>query len=257
MNDPTLAALGPLRAVLIDDEPAALAALRTLLTEQTARPIHVVGEAATIPAARALLGQTDYEAVFLDIQLRGGTGFDLVPCVRAGARIVFVTTHDDFTLRAFEVNALDYLLKPVAPARLATTLGRLGLAPRAAPAVGIDEMVFVETDGAACFVPARQVASVLSGDNYSEVRLTTGRHLLVRRPLAVWEATLPASHFARAHRQALVNLVAIEQATPLPDERGELRLTGWREPLVASRRLWPALRGRLAELRLQRTVAGE
>ena len=250
-----------LRTLLIDDEPAALAALRTLLAEQSVVPVVILGEAATLTTARSLLTRDDYDVVFLDIQLRGGSGFDLVPSVRPAARIIFVTAHDEFSLRAFEVNALDYLIKPVAPERLARTLARLSApAPQQPPPPAtfkLDDPVYVETDGAACFVQLRQIAAILSGDNYTELRLTNGRHLLVRRPLAAWEATLPGTLIARAHRQALVNLTVIERAEALPDERGELHLAGWSEPVIASRRQWPALRSRLAELRLQRSVSGE
>lgn len=250
-----------LRTLLIDDEPAALAALRTLLAEQPAVPVRIVGEAATLATAGALLARDDYDVVFLDIQLRGGSGFDLVPHVRTGARIVFVTAHDEFSLRAFEVNALDYLVKPVAPERLARTLDRLSAtSPRPAlsppAAFTPDDPVYVETDGTARFVQLRQIAAILSGDNYTELRLTNGRHLLVRRPLAAWETMLPAAHIVRAHRQALVNLSAVERVEALSDERGELHLSGWPEPVIASRRQWPALRARLADLRIHRRVGG-
>eukprot|EP01031_Cornospumella_fuschlensis_P002408 gene2408-3014_t len=74
--------------------------------------------------AESRLRAGDYDLVFLDIELRGGTGFDLVPLVRPEARIVFVTAHDQFAIRAFEINALDYLLKPVRATRLAEALRR-------------------------------------------------------------------------------------------------------------------------------------
>lgn len=248
------------RALLIDDEPAALAALRALLAAQPA--VTVAGEAATLEAARSRLARDDYDLVFLDIQLRGGTGFDLVPHVRPGARLVFVTAYDEFAVRAFAINALDYLVKPVEPKRLAATLDRLAVVAaggnRPAPVVAfkLDDPIYVETDGAACFVPLRQINAVLSGDNYTELCLTNGRRLLVRRPLAGWESTLPPELFVRAHRQALINVAAVERADALPDERGELHLAGLDEPVIASRRLWPALRARLAEVRLQRRVSG-
>src|SRR5688572_22135523 len=111
-----------IRALLIDDEPPARIVLRTLLAPH---PVEIVGEAGTLRAARELLARHDYTLVFLDIQLRGGTGFDLVPAVRPGAEIVFVTAHDEHALRAFEVNALDYLLKPIKPERLAASITRL------------------------------------------------------------------------------------------------------------------------------------
>src|SRR5687768_13743068 len=96
------------RALIIDDEPLACLDLRVRLM---AHPeIVVTGEAGTLAEGRTALARDTYDVVFLDVQLRGGTGFDLVPYVRPNARIVFVTGYDRFALRAFEVNALDYLL---------------------------------------------------------------------------------------------------------------------------------------------------
>src|SRR4051812_3009110 len=103
------------RALLIDDEALARDALRVLLEGHP--EVKIAGTAATVGQGRTLLARDDYDIVFLDIQLRGGSGFDLVPHVRPGAQIIFVTAHDEHALRAFEVNALDYLLKPVRPER--------------------------------------------------------------------------------------------------------------------------------------------
>ncbi|NUQ01893.1 MAG: response regulator [Armatimonadetes bacterium] len=115
-----------IHALLIDDEATARADLRTALA---AHPdVAIVGEAATLRSARTLLARPDYDLVLLDVQLIGGNAFELVPDVRPGARIVFITAHDDYAIRAFEINALDYLLKPVMPARLAEALRRAGIA---------------------------------------------------------------------------------------------------------------------------------
>src|SRR3954470_21637720 len=112
-----------LRALLIDDEPAARDDLRQMLAAHA--EVSVAGEAGLMPAARTPLARQDYDLVFLDVQLRGGTGFDLAPHVREGAAIVFVTGFERFAVRAFEVNALDYIVKPVTAERLGTTLRRL------------------------------------------------------------------------------------------------------------------------------------
>src|SRR5690242_11409511 len=108
------------RALIIDDEIAAREELRSLLAAHPS--ITVTGEAGTMSNARALLTGGNYDLVFLDIQLLGGLGFDLLPHVREPANVVFVSGHDGYAIRAFEVNALDYLLKPATAARLATTL---------------------------------------------------------------------------------------------------------------------------------------
>src|SRR3954466_5047030 len=96
------------KALLIDDEISARTDLRALLAAH--RNVTILGEAALVSDARALLRRGGYALVFLDIQLLGATGFELVPEVQPGARIIFVTAHDRFALRAFEANALDYLL---------------------------------------------------------------------------------------------------------------------------------------------------
>ncbi len=237
-----------LRTIIIDDEVFARTDLRALLG---AHPeVAVAGEAALLEDARALLRRGDYDLVFLDIQLLGGSGFDLVPEVRPGARVIFVTAYDQFALRAFEVNALDYLLKPVRVARLAEALGRVGpVASPASPALRHDDVLYVKTGpGAARFVRVTDIVAVNSDDNYSEVILADGERLFVRQTLASWEQRLPATHFMRVHRRHIVNLATVEGFTHEGDELMMLRLAKLREPVRARRQHWPELRQRLAVL---------
>ncbi len=240
-----------MNVLLIDDEPPARAVLRTLLAAYP--EVGVAGEAGTIPAARELLAAGGYDAVFLDIQLRGGTGFDLVPLVRPGAALIFVTAHDEHALRAFEVNALDYLLKPIKPERLAATLarwapGRTAAREDAGPTPGrlrAGDTVYVRTDGGARFLELAAITAIRSCENYSELDLVTGERILVRQTLRAWEDTLPAPPFARAHRQALINLARLQR---IEDDGGDaplLHLEGLRSPLRVSRREWTELKARL------------
>ena len=144
-----------LHALIIEDEATARADLRAKLAAHPA--VTILAEAATLRSARALLARTDYDLVFLDVQLIGGNSFDLVPDVRPEARIIFATAYDAFALRAFEVNALDYLLKPVVPARLAAALRRLAAAPApageaaaelpAGPALRLADTVYLRNGG--------------------------------------------------------------------------------------------------------------
>jgi two-component system LytT family response regulator len=241
--------------LLIDDEPLARMELRRLL--QAHPGVAVAGEAGTMADARALLSRPGYDLVFLDIQLRGGSGFDLLDSVAAGAQIVFVTAYDRFALRAFEVNALDYLLKPVSAARLATTLQRLGenrAAPVAAtPAAGaklsVEDRVFVKTGSATRFVPVASICAVRSAENYTEVLLHGGETLLVLRTLKSWEEVLPEATFLRIHRQALVNLARVKRIERGGEDEVLFHLDG---PAVAL----PASRRQLAELRARFAAAG-
>jgi len=241
-----------LRALLIDDEPPARADLRERLAAHL--EVLVVGEAGTLTRARALLARDDYDLVFLDIQLRGGSGFDLIPYVRAEARVIFVTAFDQHALRAFQVNALDYLLKPVAPERLATSLQRLGHAVASTASFAVssltpDDQILLKTDLAPRFVLVGDISAILAEENYTDVVLAGGAHHLVRRTLAAWEAQLPTADFARAHRHALVNVAHIVRATPAGEDGAQLHLAGLGAPISASRRQWPALKLKLAVVR--------
>jgi len=243
-----------MRALIIDDEPPARAALRGLLA---AHPdVALAGEADTIETARTRLAEPDYDLVFMDVQLRGGTGFDLVPFVRPEARIIFVTAYDEHAVRAFEVNALDYLIKPARPQRLAEALRRLALpgpepsptAP-ASPTLFPSDLVHVKIgNGTTRFVALADIAMIESNENYSEAHLADGTRLFVRRTMKSWEDTLPATHFVRVHRTAIVNLSRYRGADRESYETTLLRIDGLAEPVRASFRHLPELRARLVAL---------
>lgn len=239
-------------ALIIDDEPPACDALRALLAEHAS--VVIAGEAGTMAEARARLAATDYDLVFLDIQLRGGNGFDLVPFVRPGARIIFVTAYDQHALRAFEINALDYLVKPVAPARLATAIARLGSLPASAPAAParpwlIDDRVLLKLGaGQERFVCLAEIRCVASNENYSELRVgASGEHLLVRQTMKAWEELLPSAQFVRVHRQMIVNVAHALRLERVSEATSRLFLAGVAEPVSVSYRYVAALRARLPE----------
>jgi two-component system LytT family response regulator len=244
-------------ALLIEDESTARADLRAKLA---AHPdVTIVAEAATLRAARALLARPDYDLVFLDIQLIGGSSFELVPEVRAGARIIFVTAYDTYAVRAFEVNALDYLLKPVTPARLAAALRRAGSAPApedesslvgpAGAGLKLEDTVYLRAGREARFVAVADISGIAAQDNYCEVQLASGAKILIRKSLKAWEDALPASHFMRVHRTQIVNLARVNRYQRDSDEHTLLYVEGLAEPVPASRSHWGELRERLASIR--------
>ena len=209
----------PLRAVLVDDERLARVELRRLLA---AHPeVAVVGEADGAAAARDLLGRlaeagTPPDVLFLDVQMPAESGFDLLASLDAvPPAVVFVTAFDDHALRAFEVSALDYLVKPVAPARLAAALARLdpppGAAPDAPPAarpLGADDRVFVKDGDRLHFVRLGDVRLFESEGNYARLYVGEERPLVLRS-LSALEARLDPAVFFRASRQHMVNLAHV------------------------------------------------
>ena len=240
--------LDKIEAVIVDDDPHARDLLQALLERLPG--VRVVGGAATIPAAQRALTETGYDVVFLDVQLLGGSGFDLVPFVRADAAIVFVTGHDHHAVRAFEVNAVDYIVKPVTAARLGEALRRLGhraAGDRESRRFRTADSIFLR--GAAAggkFVAVRDIVAILSSENYAEVVLSNGQRWCVRRTMDAWAAMLPEELFLRVHRTALVNLTAIERVERAPNAPTALFLRGMRRTVPVSRSHWLRLRTRLS-----------
>ncbi len=235
-------------ALLVDDERLARRELRTLLEEAHDEDVHIVGEAASVSDAARLVHATDADVVFLDIQLAGESGMDLLPLLGMDVDVVFVTAYDDYTLRAFEVNALDYLLKPVVPERLAVTVNRLVAAQPRAPlreAVTYEDRLFLRLGQERAFVRVRDIA-VIEADGDSSL-LRVAPHL-TRKPsaksLREWEQRLPDRQFVRIHRSAIVNLEYVERLEPWSHASQHVYLRGLPEPLTMSRRFGARLRDR-------------
>lgn len=229
------------RALIIEDNPGARAELRELLSHHA--NITIIGEAPTVGRARTLLALDDYDLVFLDIELRGGNGFDLVPQVRPAARIIFVTAFNDHAIRAFEVNALDYLLKPVDPDRLAQSIARLNTAPvEGSNPTQDDDLVHLRGDSGAIFVSAQDITAVRSDQNYTHVHLLNGSRHFIRRSLKSWEAQLSPTIVRRVARDALVNLRHVTQSTALSDRSVLLHVTGCGDPIAVTPTHWSAIK---------------
>jgi two-component system LytT family response regulator len=224
-------------AVIVDDERLARREMCSLLA---AFPqIEIAGEAESVGSAAALITETRPDVVFLDIQLSGETGFDLLERIEAGVRVIFVTAFDAFAIRAFEVNAVDYLLKPVNPERLATAIERLGRPhekPNAHRPLEIDDRVLIEADERSFFIKVSDIAHIASAGDYSEVHTSDSRKFLVEKPLREWEERLPEKHFARIHRQSIVNLDQVEAIETWFSRTLQVRMKTGGEPLAVSRR---------------------
>lgn len=234
-----------MKALLVDDERLARQELRRLLA---AHPdVAIVGEAADAEAAEALIAALRPDLLFLDVQMPGGSGFDLLERLDAAPLVLFTTAYDRYALQAFEVNALDYLLKPVEPARLAAALARVrarlaAAVPAPAGRLGPDDQVFVK-DGERCwFVRLGEVRLMESEGNYTRLYFG-GERALVLRSLSALEARLDPAVFFRASRRHLVNLRHVARIDPWLG--GALRLTLDGGPQVdMSRRQAQAFRDR-------------
>ena len=235
----------PLRVVIIDDEPLARDAIRGLL--QKDREVCVVGEASG-PDAAALIARTRPDLMFLDIQMPEVDGFALLDQIGPDAvpAIVFVTAYDRYALRAFEVHALDYLLKPFDDKRFAEALDHAKKLARGNVDSRIAELLADRASSRTRFlVPARKKSVVVDADEidwieaqnyYVSLHAGAASHLL-RQTLDEIEKQLDAKKFFRVHRSAIVNIDRVREVHPL--FRGDCALVladGTRLRLSRSRR---------------------
>lgn len=264
-----------LKVLLVDDERLARTELRRVLAELPDH-ITVIGEAANKQEAVRFIASPENprpDVMFLDINMPRGSGFDVLEDIdyegEHPIQIVFVTAYNKYAVRAFTVNALDYVLKPVDAKRLKKTLIRLEKARKdtvaatpdeptqdaisdeeiasepeeysvseTAQTLTPDDFVFVTIGKTMRFVRVPEIACIRSNGNYSELRLQDGKHALILRTMNEWEAVLPPEHFLRIHRATIVNRACIDDGRPMETlgTSAQMYLRNIPEPLAVSRR---------------------
>ena len=243
--------MNDLRVLVVDDEPLVRRGIRRFLASQP--DIQLVGEAGDGVSAIDAIAEHRPDLVFLDVQMPEVDGFTVLDSLTAHARpaVIFITAYDEYAVRAFEVHAVDYLLKPFDEERLATALSRararLSAGERRDDRVDalLDAMqrnpsapmrFMVRTGGRIFFVDADQVDWIEAADNYVRLHVGGARHL-VRDTLKHLEERLGSRGFARIHRSAMVNVARIKELVPQPSGDGTVVLaTGARLRLSRSYR---------------------
>ena len=229
-----------MNAVIVDDERLARSELRRLLISHP--HIRIIGEATNIIEAQQLIEAEKPELVFLDIQMPGGTGFDLLSNLDHIPQIIFTTAYDTYAMRAFEVNALDYLLKPIEANRLAHALQRvhskknhIADVQKSQNTVAQEEKLFIK-DGERCwFVAITDIALFESEGNYTRVYFEDQRPLFLRS-LNQLEQKLDSSIFIRSSRQHIVNLQFVKQMSSTASGGLELLLKSGQKIEMSRRR---------------------
>ena len=271
-----------LTALLVDDEPLANERMRGLLAD--CGGVNCIGTAGSVAAARKALETLAPDVIFLDMEMPGGTGLDLLPSVHEGTQVVFVTAYEKYAVEAFAAAALDYLVKPVNPERLSETLRRvkrcadlqrlqptaanepselspgedddddpvaIPAGPGASGERGLGDTIHVRLRHSRLLAALTidRICWIESLRNYTRVCLRNpGRVVLFRRRLGEWEGDLPAGLFARLGRSLLVRTDAIAETEWKSRNEKVLKFGAGIEPLVI---------GRLAAMRLRDILDGE
>jgi two-component system LytT family response regulator len=210
-----------MRAIIIDDERLARTELKRML--QDFPDIEVVDEAANAEEGISKIDSLNPDLIFLDIQMPGKTGFDMLAELERAPYVIFTTAYDEYALKAFEVNALDYLLKPVEPKRLADAIQKLHITEQKENKASSEntnnsllnenDQVFVK-DGERCwFVKLSDIRLFESVGNYAKVFFSNNKPLILKS-LNALEERLDEKVFFRANRKHIVNLRLIEKIEP-------------------------------------------
>jgi two-component system LytT family response regulator len=225
-----------MKVMIVDDERLARNELRRILTSFP--EIEVVGEARNSDEALKLIPRLDPYLIFLDVQMPGGDGFQMLERLDTVPLVIFTTAYDQYALKAFEVSALDYLVKPIAQERLAKAIVKLrARAPAGqgfATPMEAHRQVFVR-DGERCwFVALQDIALLESEGNYTRLHFGSNKPLLLRS-LNYLQARLDPALFFRANRKQIINTKFIESIHPWPNGGYLIKLRGGLE-IAMSRR---------------------
>src|SRR5579872_939660 len=219
-----------IRAIIVDDEPLAREGIRTFLAEES--DVEVLGECADGTSAVRAIEQWKPELVFLDVQMPRLNGFDVLEAIAPELMplVIFTTAHDAHAIRAFEVNALDYLLKPFKQARFKTALQRAREQLAARTSTGADPRltsllanlrgpsreaprILVKSPEHILFLKAEEIDHIEAAGNYLVLHAGKERHI-VRDTMAAMDVRLSAAGFMRISRSAIVNLNRVSQLEP-------------------------------------------
>ena len=205
-----------MEVVIIDDEAAMRENLRTLLA-MYADEISVIGEADGVEKGLALLRSTNPEVVFLDIEMKDGSGFDLLSRFgEADFKVVFVTGHNQYAIRAFKYSAIDYLIKPVDPIELKESIQKIKREARDTQHIANlidnqgrsfqDQKIVLKDADVVYLVPVKEIIRCQSDSNYTVFFLNDGRRLMTSKTLKEYDKLFEGQPFFRIHQSHLINL---------------------------------------------------
>jgi two-component system, LytTR family, response regulator len=225
-----------MKALIIEDERLARNELRRML--KPFPEIEIIGEAESVDEAVSAVERLHPDLLFLDVQIPGGDGFEVLERPDSVPRVIFATAYDKYALKAFEVSALDYLLKPIVPERLASAIARITSGPasaiRASTVMGASERIFVREGERCWFVPLRDIVLLESEGNYTRLIFGNNRPLIAR-PLNYLERRLEPAVFFRANRRQVINLQYVRAIAPWLNGGYQVELQGGLKTVMSRR----------------------
>jgi two-component system LytT family response regulator len=214
-----------IRTLIVDDEELARKNLEFLLTDYCPM-VEVVGMASNVREAKAFIATESIDLLLLDIEMPNGSGFDLLESIKndINFKIIFITAYHEYALKAFKYSAVDYLLKPINPVELSTSIGKLNPGEESESVEKIDALIenihrrgehldkiALPSMEGLHFVNLDEIIYCESQDNYTQFFLTDGRRIMVSKTIKHFEEMLDEDRFYRVHRSNIINLKYIDK----------------------------------------------
>lgn len=249
------------RTLLVDDVELMRITLKKVL-EQFPN-IELIGEASDFDSAKKMINDLKPDLVFLDIDLNGLTSIDLLGQVNHVPRIIFITAHPDFAIKAFELNAVDYILKPISTDRIRKAIERLTEnnsdtdhdSDMDSPSRGNaqsdeesnerflpDQIILLTFDNRMNFIKIKDINYIEAFGNYTKVYMNDGKLSITYNSIKNWDAKLPQDVFIQIHRSTIVNLLNVTKIEKWTNDTGRLFLKGIEKPFEISRSYFFAIK---------------
>jgi len=233
-------------ALIVDDERLARLNLRKKLNMFP--ELDVIGEASGIETGIKAIRDLNPDLLFLDIELSDGTGFDLLNEVEFKGKVIFQTAYNEYACRAFEINALDYLLKPITRERLKKVIDNIinssnENSARNTPKFRYDDRIMIEQSRSIYFIKVENIICIKAVREYTSIFEKGGKEFVVLKSIGDWQKELPDEHFARIHRNSIINFNYIERSERYGNT-ANIFLSGMREAILISRGYYKLLKSR-------------
>ncbi|MEI6594057.1 MAG: LytTR family DNA-binding domain-containing protein [Bacteroidota bacterium] len=229
-----------IKAVIVDDVESMRAVLKKLLSNF--EQVQIVGEASDYDEAKAIIQEEKPDLLFLDVDLNGQTSIDLLSNLNYKPMVIFITSHPDYAIKAFEMNAVDYLLKPISLERLSKAIEKVSnnqdnqiWNDTSEEKFGIDHIILLSFDNKLCFVKIKDINYIEAYGNYTKVYLNDGKLSITYNSIKNWNTKLPEDVFIQIHRSTIINLLDVTKIEKWANDTGRLYLKGIEKPFEISR----------------------
>jgi two-component system LytT family response regulator len=230
-----------IRTVLVDDVEVMRITLKKVLAQFP--HIEIIGEASAFDEARDVINRLQPDLVLLDIDLNGLTSIDLIGELNCVPKIIFITSHENFAVKAFELNAVDYIIKPISAKRISSAIEKITKPTEEITEVSLDndetfqsdQIILLNFDNKMNFIKIKDINFIEAFGNYTKVNMSDGKLSITYNSIKNWDAKLPNDIFIQIHRSTIVNLINVQKIEKWTNDTGRLYLKGLSKPFEISR----------------------